>query len=497
MLITSSHILFVWLNERRAGNTMAIEDLVERDRRAVLCTVSASLMRFAAMALCCVLSSTLCAQSNASKRDTDSTSTSSLRAWDRMMDEQAWQLLPEVREGNKGRVPNWAKAVAVQMPRTAAAMLELDTAQRTQGPLDPILKAKLRWIIAHANRCDYTEALALSDLTRADNSLESAAQRLADPDQWPTSEADAYSFVRMLTTEASAIPDSLFDTLRQKFGDRQVAAMILLAAYGNFQDRLCLGLQIPLEAHGPVPPIQVKFAEQALQRTAILPPNNGQAVYVNSGQALNSPDKQWTSVSYEELQSRLERQRERKPRLPIPSWDKVKLQLPAEMASQPTKIRWSLVTYGYAPELAIPWTTMTRTHWAELPSARILEESLFWVQTRAVNCNYCMGHCEMLLQLAGLDESAVAKRTRMLAETDWGAFPSSEQVAYAYARKLSATPQLLTSQDYATLEKEFGPKQAMSIYVWLCRGLYMTRISDGFQLPLERDNVFGGHASQK
>ena len=34
---------------------------------------------------------------------------------------------------------------------------------------------------------------------------------------------------------------------------------------------------------------------------------------------------------------------------------------------------------------------------AEAPQDRVFEESLFWVQTRAVRCNYCMGHCEMLL----------------------------------------------------------------------------------------------------
>ncbi len=34
----------------------------------------------------------------------------------------------------------------------------------------------------------------------------------------------------------------------------------------------------------------------------------------------------------------------------------------------------------------------------------------------------------------------------------------------------------------------------MSVFLWLCRGLYMTRISDGFQLPLERENVFGPSA---
>ena len=121
---------------------------------------------------------------------------------------------------------------------------------------------------------------------------------------------------------------------------------------------------------------------------------------------------------------------------------------------------------------------------------RVFEESLFWVQTRSIRCNYCMGHCEMLLEVAGLDKDAVAERTRRLAGDDWSCFPPAEQRAYAYARKLTKTPWELTPADYKGLEKDLGPEQAMATFWWLCRGLYMTRVSDGFQLPLERDNVF-------
>jgi hypothetical protein len=96
----------------------------------------------------------------------------------------------------------------------------------------------------------------------------------------------------------------------------------------------------------------------------------------------------------------------------------------------------------------------------------------------------------MLLEAAGLDSQAIARRTKLLAETDWSAFPPAEQRAYAYARKLSQTPWELTEADYRTLEADYGKKEGMALFWWLCRGLYMTRISDGFQLPLERENVF-------
>jgi hypothetical protein len=128
--------------------------------------------------------------------------------------------------------------------------------------------------------------------------------------------------------------------------------------------------------------------------------------------------------------------------------------------------------------------------WSEFKPDRIFEESLFWIQTRSIGCNYCMGHCEMLLEVAGLDKTDVADRTRRLAGSDWSDFPPAEQRAYAYARKLSTTPWELTPADYQTLERDLSAEAALATFWWLCRGLYMTRVSDGFQLPLERDNVF-------
>jgi hypothetical protein len=235
----------------------------------------------------------------------------------------------------------------------------------------------------------------------------------------------------------------------------------------------------------------VEFVDGALQVAPLIPPNRPLPVLNANGIDVVGDDADWASVTYDELQARLEKQRDRQPRLPVPTWEQVKTKLPANMTVRPTRIVWSLMTYGYAAELQIPWSTATRTMWAERPGDRVFEESLFWIQTRAIECNYCMGHCEMLLEVAGLDKGAIADRTRRLAGTDWSAFPPEEQRAYSYARKLSREPWTLTKEDYATLEKDFGPEVAMSTFWWLCRGLYMTRISDGFQLPLERENVFG------
>lgn len=405
-------------------------------------------------------------------------------------DEETWSRLPAVASGGGGPLPNWVKAVSNQLPRTAATMLELDYAQRALNPIDPVLRAKMRWVIARSNRCAYSEAYALADLKRAGAAEAAIEALIGGRGSWPEEDIDPLEFARLHSLDAPSITDEQFARLRERYGDKTVAAMVLLGAYGNFQDRVILGLNLPMEEAGPLPPIEVRFAPDAFQTVPILPDSSAFRAEVAGGANVVEIDPEWSLLSYKTLQERLEGQRDRECRLPIPTWDEVKVNLPPAIAARPTRIVWNLVCSGYVPELAVPWTIATRTLWAEAKPDRVLEESLFWVQTRAIKCNYCMGHCEMLLEVAGLDTDEIADRTRRLASDDWSSFPPEEQRAYAFARKLTKTPWELTAADYRTLENDLGPKQAMATFWWLCRGLYMTRVSDGFQLPLERDNVF-------
>ncbi len=105
-----------------------------------------------------------------------------------------------------------------------------------------------------------------------------------------------------------------------------------------------------------------------------------------------------------------------------------------------------------------------------------------------------MGHCEMLLAVAGLDDKEVIERTRRLASGDWSSFPPAEQAAYAFARKQARAPWDITREDVDTLVSHFGQERALDVIWWACRCHYMTRVADAFQLPLERDNVFMGPA---
>lgn len=101
-----------------------------------------------------------------------------------------------------------------------------------------------------------------------------------------------------------------------------------------------------------------------------------------------------------------------------------------------------------------------------------------------------MGHCEMLLAVAGLDADSLLQRTRLLAGRDWSDLAPEDRYAFFFAIKQARQPWSLNRDDFAGLQNHFGPQRALDVVWWACRCHYMTRVADAFQLPLERENVF-------
>src|SRR6476469_252734 len=101
-----------------------------------------------------------------------------------------------------------------------------------------------------------------------------------------------------------------------------------------------------------------------------------------------------------------------------------------------------------------------------------------------------MGHCEMLLAVAGLDEIALKERTTTLAGNDWSTLSQEDRYAFFFAKKQGREPWLITDDDMKGLIDQFGKDRALDVLWWACRCHYMTRVADAFQIPLERENVF-------
>ncbi len=306
-----------------------------------------------------------------------------------LSDAEAWQVLPEAVAGGAGPLPAWAKALAVSLPRTTAMMLELDWRQRAASPLGAKLSGKLRWTVARANRCDYTVAYALADLVRAGLDDDEIAALEDDEQSSAPDERAALEFARKLTLAANTVSDDEVAALMELYGDKRLVAIVLLVAYGNFQDRLVLALGLETEPEGPLAPIKVRFSQAPTDQHVKAPERTLPADPPDELPASKVTDADWLSMDFKTLQDSLEVQRCRPPRIHVPTWEEVRGLLPPGPArDRPLGIRWSLVCLGYQPELARGWSACLRTFAEESKQDRVFEESLFWVITRTIDCFY-------------------------------------------------------------------------------------------------------------
>jgi hypothetical protein len=201
------------------------------------------------------------------------------------------------------------------------------------------------------------------------------------------SDTPAVHLVKKLMVAADTVSDEEVAALVRQYGEERLTAMVLLAAYAAFQDRLLLALGIPVEEGGPLPPLDVAFTDEgAAERSSSIDPPPGKPAPVPD----RVDDAEWRNLDWDDLAARLERQKARAGRIRVPSWEEVKENYPpgARLPPQPLRIQWSLIAVGYAPELALAWSKCTRTFMAETLQDRVFEESLFWVVTRTIHCFY-------------------------------------------------------------------------------------------------------------
>ncbi|HJQ80891.1 MAG TPA: hypothetical protein VJ828_13085 [Lacipirellulaceae bacterium] len=115
--------------------------------------------------------------------------------------------------------------------------------------------------------------------------------------------------------------------------------------------------------------------------------------------------------------------------------------------------------------------------------------SLFWIVSRGNNCHYCLGHQELKLRGAGLDDDTIASL-----DSDWSRFDSRQQAALAYARKLTLEPQLVGEGDIALLKPLFSDGEIIEMTYSIARFNATNRWTDGMGVP--QDSRFGEEDSR-
>ena len=148
---------------------------------------------------------------------------------------------------------------------------------------------------------------------------------------------------------------------------------------------------------------------------------------------------------------------------------------------------------GEVPAPGAPGTSRTgrtRGQQEQDPSMTLdnaFKVELFWIVSRANNCQYCMGHQESKLLAAGLTEDQIAAL-----DSNWSKFKPEEQVAFAFARKFTFEPHLLSDSDITGLRKHFNDKQILEMLLSMAGNNSINRWKEGTGVPQRQDE--GGYS---
>jgi hypothetical protein len=191
-----------------------------------------------------------------------------------------------------------------------------------------------------------------------------------------------------MTVDASLVTDDQVAALKASYGEEKLAAMVLLLASANFQDRIILGLGVPLEDGSPLPPVEVKLDPKAADPAVPKRANPGDRL--GPVEPVKIEDPEWREFDFDALQKGLRDQKANVERIRVPTLDEVLARWPEwyPKPKNPIRIRWTLVCMGYQPELAAAWSACTKAFGEEAKQDRVFEESLFWIVTRTIHCFY-------------------------------------------------------------------------------------------------------------
>ena len=110
---------------------------------------------------------------------------------------------------------------------------------------------------------------------------------------------------------------------------------------------------------------------------------------------------------------------------------------------------------------------------------------LFWIVSRANDCQYCLGHQELKLKRVGMTDDQIASL-----DCRWDSFPPNEQAAMKATRKLTVTPQQFSEQDIADLKQYYSDAEIIDIIYTVSRYNAVNRWTSSTGIP--QDQSFGG-----
>jgi alkylhydroperoxidase family enzyme len=305
----------------------------------------------------------------------------------------------------------------------------------------------------------------------------------------PAYVAAAFAFARKITYEPHQLRDADIDQLRKHYTDMQILEMILSVAGNNAINRWKEGAGVPQSASGGGFRLQPGEERPKLKHTYLTPTAEKYKDAITKVAPLHYDEttKKPTHLAVckrPELETRAEVERalqtcrKRTPRLPLVVESKARKILPADwpIGSLPQWVRLLVNLPVHGKSRAVSARAAEET--GDLKP--LLKAQVSWIIARQDRAWYAAGEARRRLGKLGVEDGKIYEL-----DGNWAGYTEAERALFTLARKLAASPVVLTDEDVARALKLAGPREVVQLISYTTERASFDRITEAAGLQLE------------
>ena len=361
--------------------------------------------------------------------------------------------------------------------------------------LDYAFKTELFWIVSRTNNCQYCLGHQESKLLAAGLDEATIAALDGDWSEFDPAHRLAFAFARKLTYEPDRLGDGDIDALREDYTAPQILEMILSVAGNNAINRWKEGAGIPQSKDGGNfnrrmnAGIAPAAASNAEPQTYLTPtPEKFRARVSRVAPILDDPatgrptrrtvPRRSPLESRAEVAKALEAARTRTPRLPLLDDAKARAVV-SEILPEGPLPQWVRLVANF-PSEGLNRVTSIKSAEEKGDIAPLLKAQVAWIIARQDRAWYAAGLAKRRLTGLGQSDDQIAGL-----DGDWSTFTPTVRAMFTLARKLAASPVVLTDADVAEAVQLTSPRDVTQLISYVTTRASFDRITEAAGLRLE------------
>jgi alkylhydroperoxidase family enzyme len=358
--------------------------------------------------------------------------------------------------------------------------------------LDYKFKTSLFWIVSRTNNCQYCLGHQESKLLSAGMKEDEIAALDCDWQIFTPKEQAAFAFARRFTLEPHKFSDTDIDELKKHFTDLQILEMILSMAGNNAINRWKEGVGVPQSAGGggfgrrtegaPVAEARPE-AHSYLTHTSEKFQTKITLVAPLSLDDAGKPTRQTVAQrpkleSRGEVEQALAKAQKRTPRLPLVDESKAR-EILAEDAPAGPLPQWMRLLVNF-PVNGKRTVASVRSADEKGDLTPLIKAQVSWIIARQDRAWYATGQAKLRLKALGQSDEQIHRL-----DGNWDEFAPRERALFTVARKLAASPVVLTDDDVTAAVKLAGNRDVVQIVNYTTNRASFDRITEATGLQLE------------